>query len=91
MPTPLIMMEAQLRAPFKPVVLKLGSIEPQGFGESVSGVRRQEILSNKSKINEIHIAHFIFQSTKGSMNAFVELVGFSTATRLRATEIHVYI
>ena len=27
-----------------PVVLNLGSIEPQGFGESVSGVRRQEIF-----------------------------------------------
>ena len=32
-----------------PVVRIMGSTEPQGFGESVSGVRRQEILSNKSK------------------------------------------
>ena len=31
------------------VVLNLGSIEPQGFGESVTGVRRQEILSNQKK------------------------------------------
>ena len=33
----------------KSVVLNLGSIKPQGYGESVSGLRRQEILSNKSE------------------------------------------
>ena len=33
----------------KAVVLSLASIEPQGFGESVSGVRRQNILNGKSK------------------------------------------
>ena len=34
---------------YRTVVLNQGSIEPQGFGEAVSGVRRQEILSDKSK------------------------------------------
>ena len=43
------------------VVLKLGSIEPQRFIKSVSRVRRQDILSNKSKIDKIHDTHFIFQ------------------------------
>ena len=66
------------------VVLYLGSIEHQGFGESVSVIRRQEILSNKSKI---HGTHFIFITTKGSMNACVELVGFSIFKRLRTTGI----
>ena len=47
------------------MVLNLGSIEPQGFGESVSGVRRQEILSNKSKKNIIHDTHFIFSNYEG--------------------------
>ena len=51
----------------------------QGFSESVSGVQRQEIFSNKSKINKIHNTHFIFPSTKGSMNACMERVGFSTS------------
>ena len=30
----------RLHTPYRPVVPNLGSIEPQGFGESVSGVRR---------------------------------------------------
>ena len=42
------------------VVLNLGSLEPQGFGESVSGVRRQKILSNKSKKKKFTI-HLFFQ------------------------------
>ena len=68
--------------PYKPVVLNLGSIEPQGFGESVSGVRRQEILSNKIRKKEF-MTHFIFPTTKGSMNAFLELVGFTTSNKVR--------
>ena len=56
---------AQLRVPLNPqydrsVVLTLGSIEPQGFGGSVSGVRQKEILSNKSKkkYNSRHTFYF---------------------------------
>ena len=45
---------------FNAVDLNLGSIEPQGFDESVSGVQRQEILRNKSKKNKIHDIHIIF-------------------------------
>ena len=44
----------------RPVVLNRGPIEPQKFGESVSGVRLQEILSNKSKKNRIPDAHTLF-------------------------------
>jgi len=39
----------EVTSSYSPVVLNLCSIEPQGFGESVSGFRRQEILSNKTK------------------------------------------
>ena len=70
-----------------PVVLNLGSIEPQELGESVSEVPRQEILSNRNKINKIHDTHFIFSTTKRSMNACMELVGFSTSIRLRTTAL----
>ena len=31
----------KFKKPIKPVVLKLGSIEPQGFNESVSGVQQR--------------------------------------------------
>ena len=65
------------------VVPNLGSIEPQRFGDSVSGVRRQEILSNKSKNNKIHYTYFIFPTMKRSMNACMELVGFSTVNKVR--------
>ena len=68
---------------FRAVVLNLGSIEPQGLGESVSGIQRQEILSNKSKINKIHDTHFIFPTPKGSINACMELVGFSISNEVK--------
>ena len=61
------------------MVLNLGSIEPQGFDESVSGIQKLDILSDKNKINKIHDTHFICPTTKGSMNACMELVGFSTS------------
>ena len=64
----------------KTMVLNLVSIESKGCGEIVSGVRRQEILSNKNKIQD---THFIFPTTKGSMNACMKLVGFHT--RIRTT------
>ena len=67
----------------KPAVLKLGSIEPQGFGESVSCVQQEDILSNESKKNKIYDTHFIFATTKGSMNACMELVGFSTPSKVK--------
>ena len=73
----------QYQSCFRSVVLNLDLIESQWFGESVSGVRRQEILSNESKINKIHDAHFTFPSTKGSMNAYMELVGFSTSNKVK--------
>ena len=72
---------------YKTLVLNHGSIEPQGLGESVSGVRRQEILSNKSEKNKIHDTHFIFATTKGSMNACMELVGFSTSNKVKNRRI----
>ena len=65
------------------VVLNQVSIEPQRFGESVSGVRRQAILSNKSTKNEIYATHIIFPTTKGSMNGSRELVGFSTSNKIK--------
>ena len=64
----------------KAVVLNLFSIEPQGFGESVSGFRRQEILNNKTK-KKILDTHFILPTTKGSIIARMELVGFSTSNK----------
>ena len=64
--------------PSKSVVLNLGSIEPQGFGESVSAVQWHAILSNKYKKYKYHDTHFIFPTTKGSMNACMEIVGFCT-------------
>ena len=63
---------------FRPVVLNLGSSEPRGFGESVSGVRRLRDFGNKNKINKIHDTHFNFATTKGSINSCMELVGYST-------------
>ena len=65
------------------MVLILGLIELQEFSESVSGVRRQEILSNKNKINKIHDTHFIFPTVKGLMNVSMELVGFSTSSKVK--------
>ena len=47
------------------MVLNLGSIEPQRFGESVSGVHELEILNNKSKKNKIRDTDFIFFKYKG--------------------------
>ena len=64
------------------MVLNLGSIELLGFGELVSGVRQYEILIDENKINKIHDAHSIFPTTKGSMNACMELVGFSTSNKV---------
>ena len=75
-------MECSLLQLSSSVVLNLGSIEPQGFGESVSWVRRQEILSNESRKNKIHNTHFIFATTKGSMNAYMEHVGFSNSNKV---------
>ena len=66
-----------------PVVLNLGTIKPQGFCESVSGVRWQEILSNKVKIIKFTNTLFIFPTRKGSMNASMELVGFSTSNKVK--------
>ena len=70
---------------FRAVVLNLGAIEPQGFGESVLGVQWQVILSNKSKKNIIHDTHFIFPTTKGSINAWWtdELAWFSTLNKVK--------
>ena len=65
------------------MVLNLGSIELQGFGESVSGIQKLEILNNKNKINKIHDIHFIFPTTKGSMNACMKLLGFSTSKKVK--------
>ena len=70
----------EVTSSFSPVVLNLCSIEPQGFGESVSGFRRQEILSNKTK-KKIHDTHFILPTTKGSIIARMKLVGFSTSNK----------
>ena len=39
-------------------------------------------MSNKNKTNKIHDTHFIFATTRGSMNACMELVGFSTSNRV---------
>ena len=69
------------------MVLNLGLIEPQRFGESVSGIWWQEILSNKSNKNKIHDTHFIFPTTTGSMNACMELVGSVPPRRLRTTDL----
>ena len=44
--------------------------------------RRQEILSNKTK-KIIHNTHFILPITKGSINAWIKLVGFSTSNRVK--------
>ena len=69
-------MEIKLMKVYKPVVLNLGLIEPHGFGESVSGFRQQEILSNEAK-KKINDTHFILPATKGPINALMKLVGFS--------------
>ena len=66
-----------------PVVPYLGSIEPQRFGVSVSGAWRLQILSNKSNENKIHDTHVIFPTTKGSMNACMELIGFSNSNEVK--------
>ena len=83
-PGRLIMFVAACQVLPRTVVLNWSSIEPQGFGESVSGVQRQEILSNKSKKNKIYDTHFIFPTTKGLMNACMELVGFSTSNKVKS-------
>ena len=56
------------------VVLNLGLIEPQGFGGL--GVRWFWIWRIKK-------AHFIFPTTKGSMNACMELVGSSSSKNIK--------
>ena len=62
------------------VALNLGSIEPQGFGELVSWVRRFGGLLGNMKKKKKHI----FPTTKGSINACMEL-GSVPPTRLRTT------
>ena len=76
------------------MVLNLGLIEPQGFVESVSGVRqRSRIL--RLFLCEIHVLlvlffeiytylylYFIFQITKGAVNALMKLAGFSTSNKV---------
>ena len=68
------------------VVLNLGSLEPQGFGESVSGVRRQKILSNKSKKKKFTI-HLFFQLRRVRCKHVWNLWGSVPPTRLRTTEL----
>ena len=99
------------------MVLNLSSTEPQGFGESVSGVRRlgSSLLCD---LYEVHVllvlntvvlhasdalyslctniaiyicfefeeikVHFIFQTTKGSMNACLELMGLSVSNKVKS-------
>ena len=42
-------------------------------------------LSNKK--HKIHDTHIIFATTKGSMNACMELVGFSTSDKVKNREV----
>ena len=58
-------------------VLHLGSIEPQGLRESVSGVRLQEILSNISKKKNSRY-RFYLSNYEG-----FELMGFSTSKNVK--------
>ena len=70
------------------VVLNLGSTEPQGFSESVSGFRWQEILSNKSKKkNSQHT--FFFSNHEGFNECMYGTLGVHSVhpTRLRNTGI----
>ena len=70
------------RASSGPVVLNIGSIKPQGFGESVNGVQRQEILSSKCKKIKV-TTHIFFPTTNGSMDASNSV----PPTRLRTTAL----
>ena len=87
------------------MVLNLGKIKPQGFSESVSGVRQmgspysllfvtshsvwsvRALIQNADDFNLHKKAHFNFPTTKGSINADIELVGFSTSNKLRTTKV----
>ena len=74
---------------YKPVVLNLGSIEPQGFGESVSKVRRQKILSKKDK--KKFTSHILFlQLRRVRWIHTWNLFGSVPPTRLRTTDISDY-
>ena len=44
-----------------------------------------------SKINTIHDTHFILPTTKGSMNACMELLGFSTSNKVKNHCFNVFI
>ena len=67
------------------VVLNLGSIEPQGFGESVSGVRQQEILSNKSKKIKFSTHILFFQLRRIQSMHVWNLWGSVPPARVRTT------
>ena len=62
------------------MILNLGSIESHGFGESVSGVRRFGNLLGNTKKKK---THSIFPTTEDSMNACMELVGFSASNKVK--------
>ena len=71
------------------MVLNQGSIEPQGFGESVSGVRRQEILSNKSLKKSLRQTFYISNYEgfdEWSMHIW-NLWGSVPPTRLRTSDL----
>ena len=50
--------------------------------ESTNPKKENRILSNESK-KKIHDTHFIFPTTKGSMNACIELAEFSTSNKVK--------
>ena len=71
-----------------PGILNLGSIKPQGFGESVSGVRLQEILSKKSKNKKKFTTHVLFfQLWMVWLMHVWNLWGSASLTRLRTIGI----
>ena len=71
-----------------PVVFNLGSIEPHGFGESVSGVSAVWFTPLVCALHIVIYICFEFKEKKspirkGSMNACMELVGFSTSNKVK--------
>ena len=58
-------------------------LNPWGSVSQFQGFGDKEILSNNSKTNKINDIHYTFVTTKGSVNLFMELVGFSTSNKVR--------
>ena len=80
------------------MVLNLGSIKPQEFGESISRVRRRSHTHTHTHTHTLvinYVQYLCFEEiiflfiTEGSVNAQMNLAGFSTSNKVKKDWVRV--